>query len=141
MAQPRKIHFEHNFNKAHCTGRALAKHRWLNLSPEWQLMVVCMVGPAYPSVRMLLTAEANHNTCLGEITAGSARVFKGFCFIKTEVPVQAVTTTNTQAYVWQEKECDACLYMVCVCVRVCVCGHGCLSNKCLTYRASERKRC
>lgn len=84
-------------------------------------MVVCVVGPAYPSVRILLTAEVNHNTCLGEITAGSARVFKGLCFIKTKVSVQAVTTTNTQTYVWQENECDACLYMVCVCARVCAC--------------------
>lgn len=54
-----------------------------------------MVGPAYPSVRMLLTAEANHNTCLEEITAGSTRVLKGLCFIKTEVSVQAVTCTHT----------------------------------------------
>lgn len=57
---------------------------------------MCMVGPAYPSVRMLLTAEANHNTCLGEITAETARELKGLCFIKTEVSVQAVTSTDTR---------------------------------------------
>lgn len=45
------------------------------------------VPPAYPSVRMLLTAPANHNTCLGEITEGSARVLKGLCVIKSEVSV------------------------------------------------------
>lgn len=79
-------------------------------------MVVCMVGPAYPSVRMLLTAEANHNTCLGEITAGSARVLKGLCFIKTEVSVQALTATYTPAYVWQGgKKWDVCLYMARAC--------------------------
>lgn len=64
--------------------------------------------PAYPSVRMLLTAEANHNTCLGEITAGSARVLKDLCFIKTEASVQAVTSTytntHTQASVWQREK-------------------------------------
>lgn len=55
---------------------------------------MCMVGPAYPSVRMLLTAQANQNTCLGEITAGSTRVLKGLCFIKTKVSVLAATATH-----------------------------------------------
>ncbi len=47
---------------------------------------------------MLLTAEPNHNTCLEEITAGSTGVLKGLCFIKTEVSVQAVTSTYTHTY-------------------------------------------
>lgn len=58
-------------------GAALPKRRRWNLSPEWWPPVVCTAGPAHPSVRMLLTAQTNHNTCLGEITAGSTRVLKG----------------------------------------------------------------
>lgn len=62
---------------------------------------MCMVGPAYPSVRILLTAQANHNTCLGEITAGSTRVLKGLCFIKTKVSVLPV---KTHIFECQEKK-------------------------------------
>lgn len=41
-------------------GSALAKQQRFNLSPRcWR----CMAGRAYPRVRMLLTTEANHNTC------------------------------------------------------------------------------
>lgn len=102
-----------------------------------------MVGPAYPSVRMLLTTEANHSTCLEEITTGSARVLKGLCFIKNQVSAQVVTSTYTHI---REHLCGrrrigcVCLYGVGVCVCLCCCC--CLSNNnCLTYRVSERKRC
>lgn len=54
-----------------------------------------MLGPAYPSVRALLAVQANHSTCLGEITVGSAGVLKGLCFIKTEAPVRVVTSAET----------------------------------------------
>lgn len=53
----------------------IAEHRQSDLPPEWKPAV----GPACPGVRTLLTAPANHNTCLEEITAGSARVLKEAC--------------------------------------------------------------
>ncbi|KAK5598703.1 hypothetical protein CRENBAI_006017 [Crenichthys baileyi] len=71
------------------------------------------------SVRMLLTAEANHNTCLGEITAGSARVLKGLCDIKPEVTVQAVTAKYTRGCVQPKKNG---LHVQKVCVFVCYQG-------------------
>lgn len=87
--------FLQKFDKAHSAGWKNCACQNTNLSPKWQPLVLCMVGSAYPSVGMLLTAEANHNTCLGEITAGSARVLRGLCFIKTEVSAQAVTHKRT----------------------------------------------
>lgn len=46
---------------------AVAKQRRFNLSPRCSRWAV--PGCAYRSITMLLTAEANHNTCLGEIRA------------------------------------------------------------------------
>lgn len=48
---------------------ALSKQHRFNLSPRWWRWAVRMAASAYQSVRMLLAAEANHNTCLGEIRA------------------------------------------------------------------------
>lgn len=48
---------------------ALAKQHRFSLSPRCSPWLVHMAGFAGRGVRMLLTAEANHNTCLGEIRA------------------------------------------------------------------------